>query len=275
MVFRRIELSIKNKTIAFIGGGHITEMIVENLTISKVVSSENLIVSDPDTVRLEKLFQKFSVQTTSNNLEAVNRGDVVFINVRPQVVNEVVDELSRNPVSEEKVFVTIAAGITMEKYIGLGKKLPVVRALPNPPSQIGQGIIAMVFNQYVSDIQQTDILELFDSMGEIIIMKEEHINLSTALSSPVATLLFFQSLIDAGVRMGMDRDTSTKISYQTIIGVLAVWKQRQIPLDRLMDEACTPGGISVESVKTLKEHGFQTAIGEAIRNATIKAEQLG
>ena len=275
MVFRRIELSIKNKTIAFIGGGHITEMIVENLTISKVVSSENLIVSDPDTVRLEKLFQKFSVQTTSNNLEAVNRGDVVFINVRPQVVNEVVDELSRNPVSEEIVFVTIAAGITMEKYIGLGKKLPVVRALPNPPSQIGQGIIAMVFNQYVSDIQQTDILELFDSMGEIIIMKEEHINLSTALSSPVATLLFFQSLIDAGVRMGMDRDTSTKISYQTIIGVLAVWKQRQIPLDRLMDEACTPGGISVESVKTLKEHGFQTAIGEAIRNATIKAEQLG
>ena len=275
MVFRRIELSIKNKTIAFIGGGHITEMIVENLTISKVVSSENLIVSDPDTVRLEKLFQKFSVQTTSNNLEAVNRGDVVFINVRPQVVNEVVDELSRNPVSEEKVFVTLAAGITMEKYIELGKKLPVVRALPNPPSQIGQGIIAMVFNQYVSDIQQTDILELFDSMGEIIIMKEEHINLSTALSSPVATLLFFQSLIDAGVRMGMDRDTSTKISYQTIIGVLAVWKQRQIPLDRLMDEACTPGGISVESVKTLKEHGFQTAIGEAIRNATIKAEQLG
>jgi len=275
MVFRRIELSIKNKTIAFIGGGHITEMIVENLTISKVVSSENLIVSDPDTVRLEKLFHKFSVQTTADNTEAVNRGDIVFVNVRPQVVNEVVDELSRNPVSEEKVFVTIAAGITMEKYIGLGKKLPVVRALPNPPSQIGQGIIAMVFNQYVSDIQQMDILELFDSMGEIIIMKEEHINLSTALSSPVATLLFFQSLIDAGVRMGMDRDTSTKISYQTIIGVLAVWKQRQIPLDRLMDEACTPGGISVESVKTLKEHGFQTAIGEAIRNATIKAEQLG
>ena len=268
-------MSIKNKTIAFIGGGHITEMIVENLTISKVVSSENLIVSDPDTVRLEKLFHKFSVQTTADNTEAVNRGDIVFVNVRPQVVNEVVDELSRNPVSEEKVFVTIAAGITMEKYIGLGKKLPVVRALPNPPSQIGQGIIAMVFNQYVSDIQQMDILELFDSMGEIIIMKEEHINLSTALSSPVATLLFFQSLIDAGVRMGMDRDTSTKISYQTIIGVLAVWKQRQIPLDRLMDEACTPGGISVESVKTLKEHGFQTAIGEAIRNATIKAEQLG
>ncbi|UCE39899.1 MAG: pyrroline-5-carboxylate reductase [Candidatus Aminicenantes bacterium] len=268
-------MSIKNKPIAFIGGGHITEIILENLTTSKVVAPENLIVSDPDKVRLEKLNQKFSVQKTADNTEAVNWGDFVFINVRPQVVKEVVDELSLTPILEEKVFVTVAAGIPMDKYYKLGKELPVVRAVPNPPSQIGLGIIAMIFNEFVSEIQKEEILELFDSLGEVVLMKEEHINAATALSSPASVLLFFSSLIDAGARIGMDREMSIKIVYQTIVGALAVWKQHQVPVVELLDKTCTPGGISEESVLTLEKHGFQAAISEAIQSAAIKAEQLG
>ena len=75
--------------------------------------------------------------------------------------------------------------------------------------------------------------------------------------------------------MGMDRETSLKIAYQTIVGVMEVWKQRQVPLDQLLNEACTPGGISEESLLTLEKRGFQAAVGEAIQNATLKAEKLG
>jgi pyrroline-5-carboxylate reductase len=263
------------KTIAFIGGGHITEVIIENLIGSRTVSARRLIASDPDEGRREYLSRTFSVKTTSDNVAAAGDGAIVFINVRPRVVDEVVEEFARASLPEGKVLVTLAAGIPIEKYRKLGKELAIVRALPNPPSQIGQGIIAIVFNEYVSKIQQKEILELFESMGEVVILKEKQMNAATALSSPASILVYFESMIEAGVRMGLERETSVKIAYQTIVGVMEVWKRRQVPPNELLNEACTPGGISVESVVTLDKHGFRAAISEAIRNGTIKAEQLG
>ena len=268
-------MSLKGKTIAFIGGGHITEIIIDNLTQSKTISADQMIVSDPDPKRREHLEQTFSVKTTSDNKKAAEDSDIVFINVRPQVIGEIIEEFSRVSLQAGKVVVTLAAGIPMEKYRTLGQKLAIVRALPNPPSQVGLGIIALAFNEYVSTFMQKDILNLFDSMGEVVILKEEHINTTMALSSPTSVLLFFKSLIDAGVKMGMDRDTSTKIASQTIIGVMEVWKHRQVSLETLLDEACTPGGISKESLTILDNYNFKEAISEAIRKAVIKAEKLG
>jgi pyrroline-5-carboxylate reductase len=268
-------LSIEGKRIAFIGGGHITEIILEILTKSGVVSPENLFVSEPDSIRREKLSGRFLIQTTSDNTEAVDWGDVIFINVRPQVVSEVVDEISLISFPGEKAIVSVAAGIPMEKYLKIKDDLPVARAVPNPPSQIGQGIITLAFNEFVTDIQQEEILELFDSMGEVVILEEEHLNAASALSSPASVLFFFQSLIDAGVQSGLDREMSLKIASQTIVGVMEVWKQRKVPLAQLLNEACTPGGISEESVSTLEKHAFQTAVIEAIRKGAAKAEKIG
>jgi pyrroline-5-carboxylate reductase len=268
-------LSIKNRKIGFIGGGHITEIILDNLITSRVVDPKNLIVSDPDENRREKLSQVFRVQTTPDNSEAVAWGDFVFVNVRPQVVNEVLDELSQFTIPGEKVFVSVVAGTPMAKYHKLRDDLPIVRAVPNPPSQIGLGIINMVFNEYVSDIQKEEILELFDSMGEVMILEEKNIDPASALSSPASVLLFFQALIDAGIGMGMENEMSEKIAYQTIVGVMEVWNKRQVPLDQLLEETCTPGGVSEEAVLTLAKHGFHTAVCEAIQNSALKAEQLG
>jgi pyrroline-5-carboxylate reductase len=268
-------LSIKNRKIGFIGGGHITEIILDNLITSRVVDPDNLIVSDPDGNRRDKLSEMFLVQTIPDNSEAVAWGDFVFINVRPQVVNEVVDELNRAPIPEGKVFISVVAGTPMAKYLKLRHDLPVVRAVPNPPSQIGQGIINMASNEYVSDIHKEEILELFESMGDVMILEEKYIDPASALSSPASVLLFFQSLIDAGIGMGLENELSEKIAYQTIVGVMEVWNKRQVPLDQLLEETCTPGGVSEEAVLTLAKHGFHTAVCEAIQNSVLKAEQLG
>lgn len=268
-------MSVTEKTIAFIGGGHITEIIIENLLKAQAVSTENVIVSDPDQKRCELLENKFSVSTTNDNIKAAREGEILFINVRPQIVDEVLEDFRNASLQPGKILVTLAAGIPMEKYQQLGQNLAIVRALPNPPSQIGKGIIVISFNRFVLDIQQKKILQLFDSMGEVVILEEEHINTAMALSSPSSILLFFESLIDAGVRKGLDRDTAIKIAYQTIVGVMEVWKKRQVSPEELLKEACTPGGISVESVAALEGADFQEAIYKAIHNATLKAEQFG
>ena len=95
-----------------------------------------------------------------------------------------------------------------------------------------------------------------------------------ALSSPVATYLFFQSLIDAGIRAGIDPETATKVVYQTIVGAMEVWNQRQASPHELLSEASTPGGISAESVFTLEQYAFRAALNEAINSAVLKADEF-
>jgi pyrroline-5-carboxylate reductase len=137
------------------------------------------------------------------------------------------------------------------------------------------GIVALAFNPYVNDEQRSEISELFASLGESVVLAEEKINAVTALSSPAVTYLFFQSLIDAGIRAGIDRETSTKVVYQTIVGAMEVWKKRQVSPHHLLSEASTPGGISVESIFTLEQYAFRAALNEAIGNAALKATKLG
>ncbi len=268
-------MALNERKIAFIGAGHITNIILENLTKTEIIPADFLIVSGPTKSKLQQLHEKFNITIAQDNFEAVNNADFIFINVPPQVVGNVINELSQMEVSNNKLIISLAAGISINAYNKLGDKIPVVRALPNPPSQIGMGIAALSFNAYVNDQQKSDVFELFGSLGEYAVLREENINAVTALSSPVATYLFFESLVDAGVRVGIDHETSTKIVYQTIVGAMEVWKQRQVSPQELLSEASTPGGISVESILTLEQHGFRATLNEAINNGTLKAKELG
>jgi pyrroline-5-carboxylate reductase len=268
-------MALKERTVGFIGAGHITAIILDNLIEKGTVSPSNLIASDPDKSRLKRLSERCQIATAQDNCDAVKRGDFVFINVPPQSVSDVIDELKREQFPENKLIVSLAAGIKMDAYSRLGDGIPVVRALPNPPSQIGMGIAALAFNPNVSDDQKIEVFELFASLGEYVVLAEEKIDVVTALSSPAATYLFFQSLIDAGIRAGMDRETSTKVVYQTIVGAMEVWNQRQVSPHDLLSEASTPGGVSVESIFTLEKHAFRAAVIEAIGNGALKATELG
>lgn len=268
-------MALDERRLAFIGAGHITNIILDNLFKAEKLHTHQVIASDPQKNKLQRLYDKYEIIMAQDNIEAVDKGDFIFINVPPQVVGDVIDELSRKRLPKNKLVVTLAAGIPINAYESLGDNTPVVRALPNPPSQIGMGIAALAFNPHVKDKQKSDIFELFASLGEYVVLREENINAVMALSSPAATYLFFQSLIDAGVRAGIDRETSTKVVYQTIVGAMEIWNQRQASPHDLLSEASTPGGISVESIFTLEQYAFRAALNEAINNAALKAEELG
>lgn len=268
-------MALDERRLAFIGAGHITNIILDNLVKAEKLHPHRLIASDPEKNKLQRLYDKYEIIMAQDNFEAVDKGDFIFINVPPQVVRDVIDELRRKRFPKNKLIVTLAAGIPINAYESLGDNIPVVRALPNPPSQIGMGIAALAFNPYVKDKQKSDIFELFASLGEYVVLREENINAVMALSSPAVTYLFFQSLIDAGVRAGIDRETSTKVVYQTIVGAMEIWNQRQASPHDLLSEASTPGGISVESIFTLEQYAFRAALNEAINNAALKAEELG
>jgi pyrroline-5-carboxylate reductase len=267
-------MALKQRTIAFIGGGHITSIILENLTRSGKTTGSQLVVSDPDLQKLESLQKKFSIQTTESNQKALSAADFIFFNVLPQVVGPVLNELRKQKFPKDKVIVSLAAGIPMKNYAALGNHIPVIRALPNPPSQIGKGIAALAFNPFVTEQQKNDVIELFSCLGEYVILEEEKINAVTALSSPVTTHLFFQAIIDTAVRLGIDRQTSTKIAYHTINGSMELWNTRQVSPYNLISEASTPGGISTEITFTLEKKAFKAIIAEALEVGYKKAAEF-
>ena len=161
-------MALKQRTIAFIGGGHITSIIIENLTRSKKIAGNQLVVSEPDAAKLKALQKKFAVQTAASNHEAADAADFIFCNVLPQVVRSVINELQDQKIAKDKAIISMAAGVPMKSYAALGDNIPVVRALPNPPSQIGKAIVALAFNPYVTETQRKDVIALFSCLGKVV-----------------------------------------------------------------------------------------------------------
>ena len=135
--------------------------------------------------------------------------------------------------------------------------------------------LPLVFSAAVSADQRALVLELFDALGDVVEVDESHFDAITSLSSPVTTYLFLQSLIDAGVGCGLPESVAARVASQTIIGSLAVWQSRQVPPNELIDEARTPGGVSVESVRKLEQREFKAIVSEAIAQGAARAEKLG
>ena len=267
-------MALKNRAVAFIGGGHITEIILSNLTKKDRAVARQMIVSEPVREKGQYLKKAYGVSVARDNNDAVSTGDIIFINVLPDVVGDVIQELNNMEFPDDKVIVTVAAGIPMKTYESLGNHIPVVRALPNPPSQVGMGIAALAFNAHATEEIKQEIFELFAFLGEYVVVEEEKVNVVMALSSPTITYMLFQSMVDAGVRAGIDRDTATKIVYQTIAGSMEVYKTRRVPPQELINEASTPGGISIESLFTLETYAFKAGVMEAVDSAINRAVEL-
>jgi pyrroline-5-carboxylate reductase len=268
-------MMLANRQIAFLGGGHIAEIIIRRLVEEQVLAAPQILVSDPAPARCEHLADRFGITPAADNVEAAQRGDLVLVCVRPEVVQAIVSDLQTAGLRPEQVVVSIAAGIPLATYEALGDQQPLVRALPNPPSQVGQGIAPLVFSAMVSATQRALVLELFDALGDTVEVEESHLNAITSLSSPVATYLFLQSLVDAGVSCGLPHAVATRVASQTIVGSLAVWRSRQAPPSELINEASTPGGVSVETVRTLKQHELEATVADAIAQGTTRAAELG
>lgn len=266
---------LAEKQIALIGGGHIAGIIIDNLTQRNVIPPDKILVSDPDRSRCRFLSNHYDIRIASDNLSAARKGDVILICVRPEVVRAVIPDLRAADLRKDQVIISIAAGVTLSAYQSLGDTQPLVRALPNPPSQVGQGIAPLVFNPACSQKNRETVFELFSALGDWVEVDETHINAITSLSSPVTTYLFLQALIAAGVECGLPEPVAARVASRTITGSVEVWKYRHEQPAELVREASTPGGVSVECIRVLNERGFNQAIVEAIRKGAARSEELG
>lgn len=256
--------------IAFIGSGHIAEILISRLLESGSAESSSIVVSEPDLSRIADLKLKYGISSSTDNADAAGSCDILFICVRPNVVPAVISDL-KSVKMENKVLISVAAGIPLSLYESSISNIKAVRILPNPPSRVGEGAIPVTFNSNMLPEERTSVLELISALGRCFSVSEDKIDIFTSLTSPAPVLSYFDSMIDSAVLCGLDYDTSAEMVFQTIKGCLKMWEESGADINELITQACTPAGTSVESLRVMDRMCFRSAVKEAYYAAWQKS----
>jgi pyrroline-5-carboxylate reductase len=261
--------------IAFIGGGAMAEAMIRCLLDRRVAGSQNMVISDIRSVRRELLSREYGVRTLADNRGSVRNADLVILAVKPQNLEEVMDEIKG--LGREQLVLSIVAGATISRLCqGLDHSL-VVRAMPNMPAQIGEGMSVWTATTETKAGHKKLAQSVLRALGkEIYVADEKYLGMATALSAsgPAYVFLFIEALIDAGVHVGLPRDMAQELVIQTVIGSAdTVVKIGKHPAE-LRNMVTSPGGTTTDGLLQLEKGRFRSIALDAVAAAYEKAKRL-
>jgi pyrroline-5-carboxylate reductase len=262
--------------IGFIGGGTMGEAIIKSLLSKGATKSADVTVSDVSKARRDILQKEYRIKAVSDNKEAVKGAEVVVLAVKPQELSRVMVEMKG--LSSKQLVLSIVAGATLESLRdGLGHYC-LVRAMPNMPAQIGEGITVWSATAEVNQKQKDMAQSILAAMGkELYVNSERYIDMATALSGsgPAYVFLIIEALVDAGVHIGLPRDMAEKLVVQTVLGsTRAVEVTGKHPAE-LRNMVTSPGGTTTEGLLQLETGGLRSLLLKAVIAAYNKAKALG
>ncbi|HEU65559.1 MAG TPA: pyrroline-5-carboxylate reductase [Chloroflexi bacterium] len=265
----------KEMKIAFIGGGVMGEAMVKCILNKKVAAPQDMVVSDVSPSRRELFSREYGVSTLADNRRAVENASLVILAVKPQNLGQVMEEVKA--LAPEQLVLSIVAGTTLSSLCQGLKHSSVIRAMPNMPAQIGEGMTIWTATAETAQKQKELAQTILGALGkEMYVSDEKYLGMATALSGsgPAYVFLFIEVLIDAGVHVGLPRDMAQELVIQTIFGSTRTVEQTgKHPAD-LRNMVTSPGGTTTEALLQLEKGGFRSLLLEAVAAAYKKAERL-
>ncbi len=265
------------KKIGFIGTGMMGTAMIKGIIGAQIVNPSNIHVFDLDKAKLEVLCGDLGVNAEGNSREIVEKCDFVFLAVKPNVVKTVLEDI-KGVFSSEKLFISIAAGIPLKTYKdALGQDKKIIRAMPNTPAVIGEGMTLISFDSCVQDSEVKEAMNLLSSLGKVECMEEKLMNEVVALtgSSPAYIFMLIEAMADAAVLSGIPRQTAYRLASQAVSGSAKMVAQTGKHPGELKDQVCSPAGTTIEAVAALEKLGFRNSVMEAMNECTKKARELG
>jgi pyrroline-5-carboxylate reductase len=263
--------------IAFIGGGNMGEAMLAAVLEDGLAKPEAIRVSDVSQARLEHLKQKYGVAVTASNLEAISGENIVILAIKPQNLAEVITELGGKLKSGQLVL-SIIAGARIDTLSKGLKHSSIVRAMPNTPAQIGEGMSVWTVTPQVTEEQKGLVGAILGAMGrELYVDDEKYIDMATAISGsgPAYFFLMVESLIDAAVAIGLPRDMARELVLQTMLGSgRLIQKSGEEPAE-LRKKVTSPGGTTAQALLQFERGGFTNLVKQAVKAAYDKAKTLG
>ncbi len=268
---------LDNTRLTFIGGGNMGEAMVKGLLDQRLIEPAAITITDTNPERLRLLTERYGVRALGNNVEAVTEADVVVLAIKPQVLKKVAAELCGR-IPKHALVLSIIAGARIAALQKGFDHLPIARAMPNTPAQVGQGITVWTTTSEVSDRQRAQAETILSALGAQIWMDDEgYLDMATALSGtgPAYVFLFMEALIDAGVHLGFSREIATKLVLQTVEGSVALARATGRHPTELRNAVTSPGGTTAEALYQLEKGGIRTVLSKAIWAAYQKSRYLG
>ncbi|KAF0133899.1 MAG: pyrroline-5-carboxylate reductase [Candidatus Saganbacteria bacterium] len=264
---KKENLSFRADKIAIIGGGRMCEALLRGLV------KKQIIVSDIQKIRRDYIKKNFQAGVTNSNQQAVDFGDVIIFAVKPQAMKEAVKDLK---IKQEKLIISIAAGIPISYLKNNFKNNPIIRAMPNNPALIGEGITAISYGEKVKEADKKKALGILKLIGDVVEIDERYLDAVTGLSGsgPAFLYLFAEGMIEAGEAVGIKREAAYKLAVQTVYGAAKTLLSAGKNPKELIEMVSSPGGTTLRGLDVLYKKEFKTIISEAVKSAANRAKEL-
>ncbi len=263
-----------NKTIAIIGAGVMGKAIDKGLLAKKIVSPQNLFLTNIVLEGLEEFFNQ-GVTVSTDNIAAVKAADIVLLTIKPQIMDSVLTEIK--DVIAEKLVISIAAGISishMQEFLGNKK---IVRVMPNLAAQVGESMSCWICSKEVKTSEKALAKEILTSIGkEIELQDESQIDIITPISGsgPAYVFLLAELLENEAIAMGISAIDAHLLALQTVIGSANVLQNTNKSFEQLRLNVTSKGGVTQEVVQTFEEEKLREIFHKAIENGFKKSKQL-
>ena len=267
---------LTGKTVAFLGAGKMGGIVLQALLKNGLLSAKSTRATVAHEERAQALAAKLKVKVGTNNVDAVKGADIIVIGVKPQVVEDVIEEISAH-VTARQTIVSIAASVPtamIEK--NLPPQVPVIRAMPNTPCLMGAGMTAICKGKHAGAEHVALTCHMFDVVGRTVVVDEKHMDAVTALSAsgPAYIYIILESLAEAGVKVGLPRDIATLLAAQTALGAAKVVLETGDHPALLKDAVTTPAGCTIDAIMELEEGKLRVTLIKAVVKAAQRAKEL-
>ncbi len=273
---------LNDKRIGIIGVGAMGGALCRGLVQANATPPNKIVLFDPHDAHVEVLQNTLGVKVAESNAQLARYTDILLLCVKPynvvSVLEEIQESLKRDDAKPLPLVISIAAGVrlkALEAHTGEG--IPVIRAMPNTPAQLGKGACAFCEGTHVTPAHMAYAKAIFESVGTAVQVPESLMDAVTALSGsgPAYVYLMIESLIDGGVKAGLPRDIAHQLAAQTVLGAAHMVLETGIHPAQLRDMVTTPAGTTIAALASLEQSGVRAALIQAVERAAIRAKELG
>jgi len=261
------------KRIAILGAGRIGEALLTGLLSS---GWSDIVVTSRSEARVAELGERHGVAATTSNADAVAGAALIVVAVKPQDIEALLAQI-HDAVSAEQTVLSVAAAIpTAYIEARLPAGVPVVRAMPNAPSTVHEGMAGIAPGSHAGDEQLALAEDVLEHLGLVVRVPESAMDAVTAISGsgPAYFALLAEAMIEAGLLLGVSREISTKLVVQTMLGTAKQLRDEGMHPVELREAVTSPGGTTIAAIRELEQAGVRAAFLNAIQAAMTRAREL-
>jgi pyrroline-5-carboxylate reductase len=268
---------VKNvRRVAILGAGKIGESLLAGLLSAGWRQPHEVVATGRREERLRELAERYGIQTTLSNEEAIDGARLVVVAVKPQDIEVLLGEIGAALTPEQTVLSVAAAIPTAAIERNVAANVPVVRAMPNAPATVHEGIAGICAGAHAGDDDLALAEEALSHLGAVVRVPERYMDAVTAVSGsgPAYFALLAEAMIEAGILLGLGREVSTQLVVQTMLGTAKLLRDEKVHPVELREAVTSPGGTTIQAIRELEQAGVRAAFLNAIQAAMKRSREL-